>query len=92
MKTEKLVHMANEIAAFFRPYPEEEARAGLRDHVRKFWTPGMRSALLAHAAAGGAGLDPVAVSALRREPHAESPIIRETGGPGVVGQMASDAG
>ncbi len=36
MKTEKLVHMANEIATFFRAYPDDQARAGIRDHVTEF--------------------------------------------------------
>ncbi len=36
----KLDHMANQIAAFFRSYPEEEAVAGIHDHIRSFWSPG----------------------------------------------------
>ena len=92
MNTDKLVHMANEVVTFFRPYSEEEARAGLRDHLKAFWTPRMRSALLDHVEAGGAGLDPIVTSALRQPAKVESPIIKEVAGPGVVGQMASDAG
>ena len=38
-KIEKLVRMANQIADFFAPYPEEEAVAGMQQHIRSFWTP-----------------------------------------------------
>jgi hypothetical protein len=30
---------------------------GIADHIRKFWDPRMRSAIMAHLDAGGAGLD-----------------------------------
>ena len=38
---EKLVRMANQIATFFRSYPEEEAVAGIQKHIKAFWTPKM---------------------------------------------------
>ena len=57
-KIEKLVRMANQIADFFVPYPDAEAVAGVREHIRSFWTPGMREELLAFFAAGGVGLKP----------------------------------
>ena len=66
-KLDKLVRMANQIADFFRPYPEEKAIAGVQEHIRAFWTSRMRNELAAHAAAGGAGLDPKVLEALRRE-------------------------
>ena len=56
MKTERLVHMANQIADFFAAYPREEAVAGVADHLKKFWDPRMRTALISHAQSGGAGL------------------------------------
>jgi len=59
MKAEHLVHMANQIAAFFRSRPEAEAVAGTAEHIRLFWDPRMRAQLAAHIAAGGAGLDPL---------------------------------
>jgi formate dehydrogenase subunit delta len=66
METERLVSMANQIAAFFRPYPEAEAVTGVADHIRQFWDPRMRAALARHLEAGGAGLDPLALAAARR--------------------------
>ena len=92
MSIEKLARMANQIAGFFRSYPEDKALAGIRDHLVAFWTPGMREALLAHVDRGGAGLDPLVVQALRRGQPGESPIEKETAGPEKVGQLGSDAG
>lgn len=85
----KLTRMSNEIAAFFRAYPEEEAVAGIRDHIKAFWTPRMRASL---ALAVPGDLDPLVAKALRGVPHAESPVGKATAGPEAVGQLASDAG
>ena len=52
-----LIAMANQIGDFFSPYPPERAREGLRNHLRTYWDPRMRSALLEHVDAGGKGLD-----------------------------------
>lgn len=90
----KLVRMANQISDFFRPYDDAEAIAGIRDHIRAFWTGSMREALLAHAAAGGSGLQPrvaAAVESLRAESR-DSPIEKVVAGPRELGQAASDAG
>ena len=92
MSIEKLTRMANQIAGFFRSYPEDKALAGIRDHLVAFWTPGMREAILAHANRGGEGLDPLVVRALKRGQAGESPIEKETAGPEKVGQLGSDAG
>jgi formate dehydrogenase subunit delta len=54
---ENLIAMANQIGDFFSPYPPERAREGLRNHLRTYWDPRMRSALLAHIDAGGDGLE-----------------------------------
>jgi formate dehydrogenase subunit delta len=54
---ERLITMANQIGDFFAPYPPERAREGLRNHLRTYWDPRMRNALLAHIDAGGDGLD-----------------------------------
>ena len=59
MSPEKLVHMANQIGRFFAAQGEAQAVAGIADHLTKFWEPRMRRAILAHLAAGGAGLDPL---------------------------------
>ncbi|MCS4504634.1 hypothetical protein KBTX_00398 [wastewater metagenome] len=60
MHTDKLVRMANEIAAYFEAYPEDRARREILGHIRAFWEPRMRSALGEHARAGGDGLRPLA--------------------------------
>jgi formate dehydrogenase subunit delta len=65
MTPEKMVHMANQIALFFAGYPEDEAVAGVADHIKKFWEPRMRAQLQAHLAAGGADLHPLVVAGAR---------------------------
>ena len=63
---DKLVRMANQIGQFFKSQPHDEALAGIADHLRSFWTPKMRRQIADHAAAGGAGLDPLTLEAVRR--------------------------
>ena len=92
-KIEKLVRMANQIADFFTPYSEAEAVAGVREHIRSFWTPGMRRELVAYADAGGKGLKPPVIAAIDGvRPGAESPISKVPAGPEEVGEATSDAG
>lgn len=67
MQAEKLVRMANQIAAFFKAQGSS-APAEVADHLEKFWDPRMRRGILAHVASGGEGLDPVALEAVRRLP------------------------
>ena len=86
----KLIHMANEIAGFFRVYPEAEACAGIRDHLLAFWTPGMRATLLAEA--GDAALDPLVAAALLGWSGAASPVGKATASAGAAGLLAGDAG
>ena len=90
MNDGKLVSMANQIATFFRSYPEEEACAGIRTHIKAFWTPRMCDTILAEGP--HEGLDPLVATALRGWPRAESPTSKETSGPAANGQLASDAG
>jgi formate dehydrogenase subunit delta len=63
MQDDDLIRMANQIAAFFTPYSEDEAVAGIADHLAKFWEPRMRKQLLA-IAPGAKGLDPLVARAL----------------------------
>jgi formate dehydrogenase subunit delta len=91
-KIEKLVRMANQIADFFAPYSEQEAIAGVEQHIRSFWTPRMREELLAFADAGGKGLKPPVIAALIGIRGAHSPISKVPAGPEKVGQATSDAG
>ncbi|ESR24349.1 formate dehydrogenase subunit delta [Lutibaculum baratangense] len=58
-----LIRMANQIAAFFGAYPEDEAVPGIAGHIKDFWTMHMRRKLDAHIRAGGEGLDPLVMKA-----------------------------
>ncbi len=89
---EKLVRMANQIAAFFRSYPQDEAVAGIHKHVTAFWTPRMRDQLVAHCAEADHGLDPLVLTALHITPKARSPIRDAVTDPHEQGLGASDAG
>jgi formate dehydrogenase subunit delta len=60
----RLVQMANQIAAFFRAQGEAATIAGVADHLRRFWDPRMRNEIVAHLAAGGAGLEPAVRAAV----------------------------
>ena len=47
MDVEKLVRMANQIAANFEYGPDKDkAAAGVADHLRRFWTPSMRAQII----------------------------------------------
>jgi formate dehydrogenase subunit delta len=57
MDVTRLVAMANDIAAFFDSEGDEQLAAeGVKTHIEKFREPRMRSEIIAHVAAGGAGL------------------------------------
>ena len=65
METENLVRMANSIAAFFNADPDREAAvAGVANHIKRFWEPRMKVAILAYDAKGGDGLDALVRKAL----------------------------
>jgi formate dehydrogenase subunit delta len=65
MSPDKLVYMANQIGKFFAHQGEDKAVASVADHLEKFWDPRMRKAILEHARAGGQGLEPVVLKAVR---------------------------
>ena len=72
---DKLVYMANQIGKFFVSQDEAAAAEGISNHLRKFWDPRMRAAIIAHLNAGGAGLDPqvrAAVQALQNSSTARA--------------------
>jgi formate dehydrogenase subunit delta len=67
MKTDALIRMANQIAAFFEPYPHDEALEGVVDHIKKFWEPRMREDLFKAMDKGeAAGLHPLALEAAKK--------------------------
>lgn len=53
---DRLLAMANQIGDFFAPYPPARRAEGIRNHLRTYWDPRMREALLAYIDAGGSGL------------------------------------
>jgi formate dehydrogenase subunit delta len=62
---QQLVKMANDIGDFFRAEPQREvAVAGIANHIRSFWTPKMRSKLIAQMQHGETGLDDLPRAAL----------------------------
>lgn len=65
MSPERLVYMANQIGIYFASQPHEDSVANIADHLRKFWDPRMRTAILAHLDQGGAGLDPMVLKAVQ---------------------------
>ncbi len=58
MSPEKLVYMANQIGRFFAHQLEPQAIASTADHLKKYWDPRMRNAIIAYVANGGEGLQP----------------------------------
>jgi formate dehydrogenase subunit delta len=74
MHIENLVKMANDIAVFFEAEPERPAAIhAIADHIKKFWDPRMRQAILKHNREGGFGLSELArlaVHHLDEENHA----------------------
>ena len=66
MSPDKLVYMANQIGKFFQSQGADAAVRGIAEHLRKFWDPRMRSAIVSHVEAGGAGLDRLGREAVAR--------------------------
>lgn len=66
MSPDKLVHMANQIAGFFKTQPGDETADKVAAHLRDYWDPRMRAQLRDHVAAGGDGLDPAVIAAARQ--------------------------
>ena len=64
MDSNRLVVMANQIASFFAAQGAG-AEAATADHIAKNWDPRMRAGIRAHVEAGGAGLDAVALAAVK---------------------------
>jgi formate dehydrogenase subunit delta len=70
MAPDKLVMMANQIGSFFISQGPDKAAAEIASHLKKFWEPRMRAAIIAHLRAGGEGLRPevrLAIEELARE-------------------------
>ena len=89
---DRLLRMANQIAVFFRSYPDEEAVAGVHKHIVAFWTPRMISKLEAALPGFGDDAHVLVRRAMAGEPGSESPVRPATRDPHRLGEGASDAG
>jgi formate dehydrogenase subunit delta len=64
-RTARLVEMANDIAAYLAAESDHAAGAkGVRQHLVRFWEPGMGRKLLRYVREGGGGLVPQARDAV----------------------------
>ncbi|CCV03390.1 NAD-dependent formate dehydrogenase delta subunit [Mesorhizobium metallidurans STM 2683] len=70
---EKLVRMANQIAAFFHSKPREEGMAGVAEHINKFWEPRMRRQLFEMLDSGTENFDELVVAASARIKRPRTP-------------------
>jgi formate dehydrogenase subunit delta len=67
MHVANLVVMANQIGKFYESVPDrDEALASTASHLRRFWDPRMRLAMLANFALGGGGHEPFTLEAIQR--------------------------
>jgi len=67
MHHENLIKMANDIGSFFQSDPDPiTAVEGMADHLRRFWEPRMRKAIVQHYQAGGDGLSDLAQAAVKK--------------------------
>jgi len=57
MDNDNLIKMANNIGAFFKSEPDrEQAVKGVEQHIRNFWEPSMRKAIVEYVQQGGTEL------------------------------------
>ncbi|MFD1701924.1 formate dehydrogenase subunit delta [Methylopila henanensis] len=62
---DRLIYMANQIGWFFKSQPERLRIPGIVDHIQHFWDPRMKKEIFEHVGAGGAGLEPEPLEALK---------------------------
>ncbi|WP_444454663.1 formate dehydrogenase subunit delta [Rhodobacter capsulatus] len=62
MSEDKIIRMANQIAAFFAVQPGDRVTP-IAAHISENWSAPMRAALLSHVAAQTPGLDPLVIDA-----------------------------
>lgn len=63
MTDEKMIRMANQIAAFFNSQPTDATKE-VANHLVRFWEARMKSQLYAYVDAGGQDLNESVVSAV----------------------------
>ncbi|CAI8875398.1 formate dehydrogenase subunit delta [Pseudomonas sp. IT-P253] len=65
MSTDNLIKMVNQIAQYFASEPDQQqAVLGVRNHLKLYWTPGMRKELLAWQTEHPEDLHPLAQAAV----------------------------
>jgi formate dehydrogenase subunit delta len=65
MDIHHLVKMANQIGQFFEAEPDEtQAVTDVASHIKRFWDPRMRKAIIEHVGQGGEGLLPIVSKAV----------------------------
>jgi formate dehydrogenase subunit delta len=65
MDIHHLVKMANQIGQFFEAEPDEtQAVNDVAAHLKRFWDPRMRRAIIEHVGKGGEGLLPIVSKAV----------------------------
>lgn len=79
MHIDYLVRMANDIGSFFASEPDQDVAAeSIRQHIKRFWDPRMRAAIVTYfKETGGAELEgPVrtAIQRLVEETAAKAPL------------------
>ena len=65
MSPDRLIYMANQIGTYFASQHRQDPVEGIANHLRKFWDPTMRCAILAYAEQGGHGLAPKVLEAVQ---------------------------
>lgn len=66
MNQQHLVKMANQIGSFFESEPDQQqAVKDIASHIKRFWEPRMRKAILGYIDQGGDGLKPIVQTAIQ---------------------------
>ncbi|MCE0488085.1 formate dehydrogenase subunit delta [Ornithinimicrobium sediminis] len=60
------IRLGGDVARAFAHYPPERAAHEIATHLRKFWEPRMRAAVVARVAQGDSRVDPLLAEAVRR--------------------------
>jgi formate dehydrogenase subunit delta len=74
MESRDMVRMANQMAAFFKPYGDVEGTRELATHINNFWAPPMRREFFEYIAQGGKDFAPMVLAAAAqvRKPKGET--------------------
>jgi formate dehydrogenase subunit delta len=66
MNIQHIVKMANQIGQFFESEPDQnQAINDVASHLKRFWDPKMRRAIVNHVQTGGEGLLPIVAKAVQ---------------------------